>query len=351
MVQFLKNYVNPQGMETPITIRSRTARTWLRKLGYVYKDVRKDVFVDGHERPDVVEDRANFLRKMEELKPYIVEFDQDGAMKPKVYPSDCAVGGEDRRPVIIITHDECTFSANDGVRKAWTREGDTFLRPKGRGQGIMVSEFILPFGRLNLTSLSPEKRQKVLEQTGLSHTEVVEIFEYGKNNDGYWDDAKLHQQVVNKALPIAEALFPGYSLLFLFDNATSHSVYAKDALQAKDMNKGTRGQQAQLRNGWFIDNGVVINQPMNFQRPDGKWIQKRIQKVLEERGLWPAKGLKLECTKPKCFNCQVVADCKICIKGHKCDPCKISKQHSGSNTCSKIGNVTHARSGKNIVNV
>lgn len=69
------------------------------------------------------------------------------------------------------------------------------------------------------------------------------IFDYGKNNDGYWDGAKLHQQVVNKALPIAEALYPGYSLLFLFNNATSHSVYAKDALQVKDMNKGVGSQQ------------------------------------------------------------------------------------------------------------
>ena len=39
------------------------------------------------------------------------------------------------------------------------------------------------------------------------HTEAVEVFEYEKNNDGYWDGAKLHQQVVNKALPIAEALY------------------------------------------------------------------------------------------------------------------------------------------------
>lgn len=91
MVQFLKNYVNPQGMETPIVIRSRTAQTWLCKLGYVYKDVRKDVFVDRHERSDVIEDRASFLKRMEELKPFIVEFNQDGVMKPKIYPFDCAV--------------------------------------------------------------------------------------------------------------------------------------------------------------------------------------------------------------------------------------------------------------------
>lgn len=52
-------------------------------------------------------------------------------------------------------------------------------------------------------------------------------------------------------LPIAKALYPGYSLLFLFDNATSHSVYAKDALQVKNINKSCKGQQPVLCNRWF----------------------------------------------------------------------------------------------------
>ena len=47
LVQFLKEYVNPEGIETPIVTCSRTAQIWLRKLGFVYKEVRKDVFVDG----------------------------------------------------------------------------------------------------------------------------------------------------------------------------------------------------------------------------------------------------------------------------------------------------------------
>lgn len=142
----MKEYVNPQIVSTPITIRSRTARTWLNKLGFEYKEVRKGVFVNGHERPDVVQDRRVFLQRMNELRPYIVEFEEDGRMKDKTYPSDCAVSGANCQPVIMITHDECTFSANDGIRRAWTRKGDTFLRPKRRGQGIMTSEFILPFG-------------------------------------------------------------------------------------------------------------------------------------------------------------------------------------------------------------
>ena len=49
---------------------------------------------------------------------HMVEFKEDGTMKPKVYPDDCTVEGPNRQPVIIITHDECTFSANDGVRQA-----------------------------------------------------------------------------------------------------------------------------------------------------------------------------------------------------------------------------------------
>ena len=122
--------------------------------------MKKDVFVDGHERPDVVEDHERFLKTMKELEPYLVEFEEDGTMKAKSYPSDCEVGGENRRPIIVITHDECTFLSNDGICKAWTRIGNTFLRPKGRGQGIMVSKFLLPSGRLNLPSLPEDKKKK-----------------------------------------------------------------------------------------------------------------------------------------------------------------------------------------------
>lgn len=61
-------------------------------------------------------------------------------------------------------------------------------------------------------------------------TEAVELFKYGKANKKYWDRPKLHKQVVNKTLPLVEALYLGYSLLFLFDNATSHFVYIENAL-------------------------------------------------------------------------------------------------------------------------
>ena len=135
----------------------------------------------------------------------------------------------------------------------------------------MVWEFIPLFGRLNLASLTPDKRQKVMKKTSLMHTEAIEVFEYGKNNNDYWDGAKLHQQVVNKALLIAKTLYLGYSLLFFFNNTTSHSIYAKNALQVKDMNKSTKSQQPQLRNGWFNGGDVRVDQPIVFQEPNRQW--------------------------------------------------------------------------------
>lgn len=107
----------------------------------------------------------------------------------------------------------------------------------------MAFEFLLPFDRLNLFSLSKKKKIEVMEKTRLSVTEAIKLFEYGKANERYWDGRKLHKQVVNKALPLAKALYPGYSLLFLFDNAISHSVYAQDALRTAQINKSPNCKQ------------------------------------------------------------------------------------------------------------
>ena len=48
----------------------------------------------------------------------------------------------------------------------------------------MVSDFFLPFGRLNLSSLLEEKKKKMMDKTRLLVTEAVELFEYGKTNKG-----------------------------------------------------------------------------------------------------------------------------------------------------------------------
>ncbi len=47
------------------TITESTAQRWLRnKLGYENKEARKGVYIDGHERPDVIKEREGFLEQI-----------------------------------------------------------------------------------------------------------------------------------------------------------------------------------------------------------------------------------------------------------------------------------------------
>ncbi len=74
---------------------------------------------------------------------------------------------------------------------------------------------------------------------------------------------------------------------------------------------------------------------MNCQDNNRQLKPKGIEKILEEYDFWSIKGLNLEYVKPKCFNCQLVIEYKICVKGHKYNSYKVSKKHSSSITCFK----------------
>ena len=106
--------IRPDGtVERREGICLRTARKWLNRLGYEWKDILKGISFDGHERKDVVEYREIFLEKMKSLPSYFIEFEEDGKILPKEYLSDRTIEELDQQPIIIITHDESIFSAND----------------------------------------------------------------------------------------------------------------------------------------------------------------------------------------------------------------------------------------------
>jgi len=218
-------------------IRARTARRWLAKLGFHWTEVKKGVYVDGHERVDVVEERVRFLEQLEGLRPYLVEFDKEGDIKAKQYPQGCQVGGL-HPPVILVTHDESTLNSNEARSRAWKDKNTTFLRPKGRGRGIMISDFLLPSGRLSAERLSIEQRQ----QLGIPQ-HASKLFEFGSQNSaGYWSTDDIISHTLNTGIKIFEAVYPGYKALFLFDNASSHSSFAEDALRVQNMNLGSGGE-------------------------------------------------------------------------------------------------------------
>lgn len=71
--------------------------------GYNYKNVYKNVFIDKHRQLDIVENCKIFLRKIEELKLYMVEFEENDVIKVKIYLFDWIIYSNNCCPIIIIT--------------------------------------------------------------------------------------------------------------------------------------------------------------------------------------------------------------------------------------------------------
>ncbi len=99
----------------------------------------KDVFIDWYKYWNVVEDWNDFLTRIEDLKLHILELEKNNAMKPKIYLFDEIIEKDDRRPITVISHDECIFSANNGIQRVWSRIENTFLRLKSCRHDIMTS--------------------------------------------------------------------------------------------------------------------------------------------------------------------------------------------------------------------
>lgn len=101
-------------------MRSYTTQKWLGWLVYKYKNIYKNIFIDKYEQLNIVEDFKNFLKKIEELKQYIVKFEKNGTIKNKIYLFNYVVYGNSCHSILIITHDEYIFSLNNGIQKAYT---------------------------------------------------------------------------------------------------------------------------------------------------------------------------------------------------------------------------------------
>ncbi|KJA19534.1 hypothetical protein HYPSUDRAFT_204573 [Hypholoma sublateritium FD-334 SS-4] len=264
-------------------IGTRTARRWLIKLGWRYTQVRKGVYMDGHERADVVEYRQQiFLPLMAQFEARMVHY--EGPELTRVAPN--LAPGE--REIIPNFHDESSFHGNEEVRSLWLRKDEQPLRKKGRGRLIHVSAFINPeTGRLIL-----------LDADGNTIRDSTKIIFPGSGGDAWWDCEQLLKQMED-AIQIFEAAHPGKQSLFIFDQSSAHASLPPDALKAFEMNKSDGGKQRRQRDTVIPDNNPAVEHRGEVQKmtnPDG--TPKGLQRVLDERG-FQTRGLRAKCT-PVC---------------------------------------------------
>ena len=112
------------------TISEKNTKRWLKSLDITYRTVTKGIYMDGDEREDVVSYRVAFLKKMEAFEsrmPFIGDGDKQVEETKTIWPK------EDVRPLSLVTHDERTFSAHDGLKRLWMPVGEKPLRKKGQG--------------------------------------------------------------------------------------------------------------------------------------------------------------------------------------------------------------------------
>ena len=105
-------------------------------------DKKKGVYIDGHERHDVVQHRCRFLRQMIS-SGFLTKDSAPSEEAKEAFPDDLESPLLARREKnIFIFHDESTFNANDDESLQWGQADSQIIRPKSRGSGIMVSDFI-----------------------------------------------------------------------------------------------------------------------------------------------------------------------------------------------------------------
>ena len=196
------------------------------------------MYIDGHERQDIVEYRQAFVERFKEYELRFHTYDDAG--NALACPLGFAVlGAIGCFQLILITHDESVFYQNDQWQIHWACPGVGTPKPKGKGVSLMVSDFLtVDWGCLRnddrcvvASFYSPQSRS-------CSLSEARVIFQPGKNRDRWFTASHLLAQV-NDAIDIVDSLTKGYAqALFLFDNVLSHQKCADNAISAQNMVKG-----------------------------------------------------------------------------------------------------------------
>ncbi|KIJ33887.1 hypothetical protein M422DRAFT_182735 [Sphaerobolus stellatus SS14] len=275
----------------------RTARKWLKRMEFHYGTGKNGMYIDGHEHEDVVNYRQNTFLPLwySTIEPHMVHWTSDGKELPPSLP-DFPLN----KRVVLVTHDESTFYANDRRKLRWIHKSE---KPepvqKGEGTSIMVSDFCSP----DLGWLRSKNGE----------TEARILFKAGKSRDGYFSCEDLCQQI-ELAIELFEDHFPGTAIAaFGFGNAPGHQKRADDALSARYMPKYPKKWTG--KKGIRMQNGILPNgQQQEFYYPDNHpesgGCFKGMKKILEERGLTREANLNAECDKFKCPDPNAACCCR-----------------------------------------
>jgi hypothetical protein len=190
---------------------------WLNRLGFYATEEKKGVYVDGHERADVIDYRqTEFLPQIEKLQALSINYEKDanGVLQP-ITP-DLPLGEKEH---VIYYYDESCFHAKEYSKRIWLDENQQKMPSKSKGGLIHVSDFISLKGRL---TIGQKDARKI-------------IYPGGPQKIPYWDIKQLLKQVI-EAINIFEEKHPNKVAVFVFNQSSAHASKGSRALNAFSMN-------------------------------------------------------------------------------------------------------------------
>ena len=115
-----------------------TAKAWLRKLGFTWERKTKTVYIDGHERPDVVEARRVYGKRILELSQLMMEYMGPGCEEnePESLRLHKEKGGREH---VLVVHDEAICHSKDGCVSSYGEDGKRHAANKSAGPSLMIS--------------------------------------------------------------------------------------------------------------------------------------------------------------------------------------------------------------------
>jgi hypothetical protein len=235
----------PQVKATDELIRSeRMCRLDLRRYGCKFDKNSQKPYWLGHERPDVIEARNEFVKTFLTNKDhyYLVA---DGNDPQWVTPK--------RNPTILlcmfnvrlvsansfffscspVVHDESCFRSGETTARRWffTEETTRFFN-KGKGRSLMLSDFLVSCPESPFFELSKEewaaavkRHRDLLDDSTMQYLPRSASASIRVGVDGYFDNDAVLEQFTRlfKLLPFKKA-YEGHKMNIVVDNARTHSA-------------------------------------------------------------------------------------------------------------------------------
>ena len=132
-------YVQRFGVERVQPLGESTARAWFKKIRWGMWSKQKGLYVDGHERADVVHYRRQFLDAMAPYQKRMETY--SGKDMEIIHPPELQA---DEKQVVMVCQDESIVHANEGRKRILVEIGHVPIFKKGEGDSKMLSGFVCP---------------------------------------------------------------------------------------------------------------------------------------------------------------------------------------------------------------